>query len=455
MRDVYNVEGIGAFGSERLCSVVPWSEAWIMRFAVQNIGRAGLCLAVWLCGAPGSTALGGEVFGIMGLGSEYVDLINPLTFQESTYRIRVPDFADPNYRIPVVVILHDAGRNGATITNHKRLIEAFVGKGYAVLAPDALPRRNARINYRGKEPSVTRSDNFTLPFSYLKKKFVMTDIDGNTRILKYRIDSGWYYYNVDRVRYSQGDDTQSQPKIVLLGRDEIQNLRNVLGHAAEEYGIDPRPVLVIGLGHGGSLVWQIACYAPNFGRILAPVGGAFWREIPKNCNSGANLVHTHHRASAFWPLAGARGRERRYARTSIYRNLEMLLRKNNCGPDTTTVRNDEFGMNHTTWADCPGGGPVEFMVLDEKFAFQTWWLDGMLERIEKTGIKRPFEEVPEAPVETGPVVKTPGTETGFETPGAGTGFKTPGAGSGFKTPGTGTGFKTPGTGTGSLFKPAK
>ena len=83
MRDVYNVEGIGAFGSERLCSVVPWSEAWIMRFAVLNIGRAGLCLAVWLCGAPGSTALGGEVFGTMGLGSEYADLINPLIFQES------------------------------------------------------------------------------------------------------------------------------------------------------------------------------------------------------------------------------------------------------------------------------------------------------------------------------------------------------------------------------------
>jgi len=73
------------------------------------------------------------------------------------------------------------------------------------------------------------------------------------------------------------------------------------------------------------------------------------------------------------------------------------------------------------------------MVLDEKFAFQTWGLDEMLGRIERT---RP-PEAPEVPLETGPVVKTPGTETGFEAPGAGTGFK------------------TPGTGTGSRFKRAK
>jgi poly(3-hydroxybutyrate) depolymerase len=229
------------------------------------------------------------------------------------------------------------------------------------------------------------------------------------------------------VKYSGGINIGSQPVIQRLGRDEIQNLRNVLGHAAEEYGIDPNPVLVIGLGHGGSLVWQIACYAPKLGRILAPVGGAFWRKIPKNCKSGAHLVHTHHRASALWPLEGVKGNKRRFARTSIYRNLEMLLRKNRCGPDKTADRNDDRGVNHTTWADCPGDRPVELMVLDDAFAFQTWWLDEMLGRIERSGIERPAE-APEVPLETGP---------------------------GFKTPGTGTGFKTPGTGTGSRFKRAK
>ncbi len=276
-----------------------------MRFAILNPGCAGLCLAIWLCGALSAPALGAA------LSSEYADLIDPLTFQESTYRIQVPDVTDPSYRIPVVVILHDAGGNGAAIINDESLIEAFVGKGYAVLAPDALPRRNVRISYRGKKPGPVKMQSFTLPFTYSKKRFLMTDINGTIRSLKFGTDSGWYFYNVDRVRYSQGDNTQGEPTFEPLGRDEIQNLRNVLAHAAEEYGIDPDPVLVIGLGHGGSLVWQIACYAPDFAQILAPVGGAFWREIPKNCESGAHLVHTHHRASAFWPLAGVGGSKRR------------------------------------------------------------------------------------------------------------------------------------------------
>jgi polyhydroxybutyrate depolymerase len=56
-------------------------------------------------------------------------------------------------------------------------------------------------------------------------------------------------------------------------------LRNVLAHAEDEYGIDPKPVLIIGLGHGGSLVWQIACNAPNLARLLAPVDGAYSRWV--------------------------------------------------------------------------------------------------------------------------------------------------------------------------------
>ena len=163
-----------------------------MRFAILNPGRAGLCLAIWLCGALSASAQ-----GRMERGSEYVDLLDSRTFQGSTYRIRVPDVADPNYRIPVVVILHDAGRSGAAIVDDEPLIEAFVGNGYAVLAPDALPRRNARINYRGQKPGLVRSQEFLLPFRYSKRKFLMTDSQGTMRTLKWRTDSGWYFYNVE------------------------------------------------------------------------------------------------------------------------------------------------------------------------------------------------------------------------------------------------------------------
>ena len=402
-----------------------------MHCALINPGRAGLCLAIWLFGALGSPALG------KGLTSEYSILRNLHAYAKSTYRIRVPDVAASSHRIPTVLILHDAGRNGANIVGNKNLIKAFVDRGYAVVALNALPRKNARINYRGNVPSSSEVErSFTLPFTYSKRKFLMTDVDGTIRRLKYGKDSGWYFYNVDRVRYSQGTSSQSQPVFKHLGRDEIQSLRNVLRNAEEEFGIDPKPVMVIGLGHGGSLVWQIACYAPSFGRILAPVGGAFWRKIPKNCKPGAHLVHTHHRASKFWPLKGDRGGKYEYARTSVYRNIEMLRGVNRCGPEKTITRKGELGMSKTTWADCTGGSSVELISMDDKFAFRTWWLEDMLSRLESFGIEQP-SEAREEPAETDPEFKAPGTGTGF------------------KTPGTGTGFKTPGTGTGSRFKRAK
>jgi poly(3-hydroxybutyrate) depolymerase len=403
-----------------------------MRFAAVNSARAGLFLVLWLYGALSASAQScGGAYDVFGCTSE-----------ESTYQIRVPDVADPNYRIPTVVILHDAGRNGAAIIDDERLVKAFVDKGYAVLAPDALPRSNLR-GHIGASKEVAELHPERAYGIRSRKRFVMTDVDGSIRYLKYKKDSGWYFYNIDVAIFGR-ESPIKDIKFDYLGRDEIAFLRDMLGQAAEEYGIDPKPVLVIGLGHGGSLVWQIACYAPRFGRILAPVGGAFWRKIPKNCKSGANLIHTHHRASAFWPLKGVRGREKRYARTSIYRNLDMLLFENNCGYDATTDRNDELGVNHTTWADCTESSPVEIMVLNEEFAFQTWWLDEMLGRIEKTGIKRPFEEVPELPLETGPAFKKPGLGLGSLSAEAPEDAEEPA-----------TRFKKPGSGLGSRFKRAK
>jgi poly(3-hydroxybutyrate) depolymerase len=359
------------------------------------------CLTVSLWSAISASALGA------GLTDRYLELVDPRTYQASTYQIQIPDFANPHDQTPVVVIFHDAGGKGTDITGNEGLVDAFVNQGYAVIAPDALPRRNVRINYRGKVPSQMQLGSFTLPFSFSKRRFFMTDSYGNIKPLKYREDSSWYFYNIDRIRYSTGNDLRSQPVEKRLGRDEIQNLRNVLANAEAEYGTNPAPAMVIGLGHGGSLVWQIACYAPKFAPVLAPVGGAFWRNIPKNCRAGANLIHTHHRSSAFWPLEGVSSGKRKYARTSIYENLEMLLRVNRCGPNRISGRDDEKGQSHTVWADCAGGGRVEFMIMDDAFDFQTWWVDEMLERFEVTGAE-PTVEAPEVLLDSGPAFRKAG-----------------------------------------------
>lgn len=383
-----------------------------MRVLIPRPITAALCLVIGLSGAARAELEGCRYT------FEKIDCV----YDRSAYHLRMPAFLHPNYRVPAVVILHDAGRTGAAILDDERLIEAFVDKGYAVLAPDALTRENRRIHYRGEKVGPMQAQVGGQPVSLSKKRFVMTDIDGTIRDLKFTKDTGWYFYNVDQSIFLKWGDRELE----YIGRDEIKELRDLLAHAAEKYGIDPDPVLIIGLGHGGSLVWQIACSAPKFAQILAPVGGAFWREIPKNCKPGANLVHTHHRASAFWPLAGVEGNARNYARTNIDRNLKMLRRKNRCSPDKTTVRHDEIGLSHTIWEDCPDGGPVELMVLDEAFAFQTWWLEAMLDRIEISDSARTLP--PELPLETGPVFKQAGS--GLEPRIKASRFKKPGSGSG-------------------------
>ena len=356
----------------------------------------------------------------------------------------MPDEVAPDRQVPVAVIFHDAGGSAVNLLSDEAMVRAFLNKGFAVLAPDALPRGNRRLLYSGHRPGSVEAADTIISARYLKKKFVLGNPDGSIRLLKFGRDRGWYFYNTDRMVYGGGIVGRERDSD-YIGRDEIRTVSNLLAHAEENYGTERRPTLMIGMGHGASLVWQFACYAPKLAALYAPIGGAFWENIPKNCKVGARLVHTHQRTSEFWPLDGATGNKRRYKRTSVFRNLEMLLGANQCGPDATTDRNDELGVNHTTWADCIEGGPVEFMVLDEAFAFQTWWLDEILGRIEPSRLERP-SEAPEVPLETGPE---------FKASGAGTGFKTPGTGTGFKTPGTGTGFKTPGTGEGSRFKPAK
>ncbi|MFQ5564885.1 MAG: alpha/beta hydrolase family esterase [Paracoccaceae bacterium] len=395
-----------------------------MRISIPGSMRAGLCLAIWLCAAAGT-----KIDGCHFAGRKLV-----CAYDQSTYHIRTPTVADPEIRIPVVVILHDAGGSGRAVVNDGRLVAAFNDRGYAVLAPNALPRRNRRITYRGERPGMVEARTEVQPFRFSKRKLLMTGVDGDVRYLKFRKDTGWYFYNVDQAIYTSGDNITE-----YIGRDEIRALRDMLAHAAEEFGIDPQPVLVIGLGHGGSLVWQIACHAPRLAGILAPVGGAFWREIPESCQPGARLIHTHHRASAFWPLEGANGNRRRYARTSVYGALELLLRANRCGADAVTGRNDNLGVNYTGWSGCRDGGPVEFLTLDDAFAFQGWWLGEVLDRIEPLAAAR-ASKAPEAPPQAGPAFRKPGS--GPSPQSRGSTFRRPGSeaepflgGAAFKKPG--------------------
>jgi len=296
----------------------------------------------------------------------------------------------------------------------------------------------------------------------------MQDADGDVRALRWGADTGWYFPDVDVIDY--GDPAAANKP---LGRDEIGFLRQALEDAAKTYPIDPHPALILGLGHGGALVWEIACRAPDLARLLAPVDGAFWNEVPGNCRPGADLIHTHYRDSGFWPPEGTAGSDTRYARTPVEAAVNMLVTRDGCSAEGNEIRDDEAGTSLTRWDDCQTGGPVELMLLDQPFAFQQGWLKHIYARLDAFHLPQPFD-TPDVPIDDTPAFSQPGagtprlgTRDAGQDAGQGSRFKSSGSASAsqfklpranapspFKAPGADAGsrFLKPGDGTASPFK---
>lgn len=334
------------------------------------------------------------------------------TYPEPTYEIRLPSLVPTGGEIPVVVIFHDAGGDAADILAEDSMVARFLESGYALIAPDAVPRHNRRLWYHGRRPGPAASPDDLYPLRYADRRFVVERTDGTVSTLRWGRDTGWYFYNIDTIEYL-GEDARigEIDEFDYIGRDEISALREILADAEENYGTAGRPRLIAGVGHGASLVWQIACDAPEMAELLAPVGGAFWHEIPGECRPGAHLIHTHRRSSVFWPLDGAGGGEQRFSRTGISDNIDMLLDTNRCDRLRVTEGSDPRGFGFSTWDECRRGGSVELLLTDDEQAFPDWWAERMLMRLFAPLAARVQEET-EALPEASPVFRNPGEEPG-------------------------------------------
>lgn len=351
------------------------------------------------------------------------------TYPEPTYEIRLPSVVPTDDETPVVVIFHDAGGDAADILAEESVIGRFLESGYALIAPDALARHNRRLRYHGRRPGPAASPDDLFPLSFSDKDFVVERTDGTVRRLRWGTDTGWYFYNIDKIKYLK-EDQRIGPidEFDYIGRDEIFALREILADAKENYGTAGRPRLIAGVGHGASLVWQIACHAPGMAELLAPVGAAFWREMPAECRPGAHLIHTHRRSSAFWPLDGAGGGERRFSRTGIFETVDMLLDTSGCDRSRVTEGTDPRGFDFSTWDECRRGGSVELLLTDDEQGFPDWWADRMLMRLFAPLAEQAQDAMQAAPEvnpafrnpddpagrvgEGGPVFTRPGTEKG-------------------------------------------
>ncbi|MEM6620989.1 MAG: hypothetical protein AAF674_02090 [Pseudomonadota bacterium] len=303
---------------------------------------------------------------------------NPRTgacvIKSGEYFIRLPERIAGPERTPIVMMLHDAGRDGTDLINDQVLIDRLLGRGYAVIVPVAGKRKYVRVTTEGpldgKFTSLGR-------ISKSDRRYPMQRRDGTVVHLKQAQDRGWYFYDTDV--HTRRDPLARHEEIVTqrLGRDETAFLRTVIRDASLTFWLDADDVTLIGFGHGAALAWQVACHDPDFAVFVAPVNGTIWGSVAPNCKVGAKILHTHERGSALWPLDGQEETRRQFGQFPVRQSIEHLAKANGCtlGQNAGTP-----GTEHQAWQNCLQLASVELALLDTPFDFPDWWFQAVLDR---------------------------------------------------------------------------
>jgi polyhydroxybutyrate depolymerase len=210
------------------------------------------------------------------------------------YYIVLPE-TDAAGPVPAVMFLHGyGGRGDRDIAGG--LVRPFVGRGYAVIIPQGLPRSEGR-------PA------------------------------NWAVRDGWQY-----------------------ARDDVAFLRAVLDDAAARFGLDRNRVLLTGFSRGGSMVSDVACIAPGTAAAYAPVAGGFWRPHPEHCAGPVRLLHIHGFTDATVPLEGRPVAGGALVQGDIFEGLQIWRAVNGCGARAgEQVAGVDNPFWRKTWTDCAAG----------------------------------------------------------------------------------------------------
>ncbi|MEL7468735.1 MAG: dienelactone hydrolase family protein [Pseudomonadota bacterium] len=289
------------------------------------------------------------------------------------YFVQLPDTEPGLQRLPVAMILHDAGRTAKELIGDDSLVRKFLDRGYAVIAPSAIKRKYVRASITSRY--ATSSSFIGGKSRKSEKKYVIKGRDGRLRLLRQAKDRGWYFYTTDTLTERHADLVVERRKVKLRGRDELAFLKEVLFDASQQLWVDPNKVTVVGFGHGAALAWQIACMAPDMVQRVAPVNGAHWGVPPTTCELGGRVVHTHTKNSDFWPMAGTKGTRRRFGQNGVRDTLDLFARSNGCEPVVQSQPIEDDGYSREVWRGCKHGSSVELILSDQEFDFPDWWFD--------------------------------------------------------------------------------
>lgn len=250
----------------------------------------------------------------------------PCDVDDRAYYIATPTGGDTP--APAIVFVHGFGGSGEGALNNARMVDAYLARGYAVIAPDGHSRegRNGR---------------------------------------------SWGFHPLS--------DQQT---------DDIQFLQNVRDDAIERFDLDPERIILGGFSIGGSMTAYTACNAPNSFAAFAPLGGNFWRPHPTECSGPVKMIHTHGWRDGTVPLEGRvvnrvdRNDPAAFAQGDISYAMSVWRDTNDC-PTYQARSFDTAGTFwQRSWTDCASGSALTLALFDGGHTVPQGWPEMVVDWVE-------------------------------------------------------------------------
>lgn len=275
----------------------------------------------------------GLAFGLIGTAAQAVcgpDLDATCDVPNGTYHIELPENADG---APALMFLHGWGSSGQGSLSMRGMVETALARGYAVIAPDGVPREGQ---------------------------------NGRT----------WNFHPLRTP-------TRDEPAFLMEVRDD----------AAARFGIDAENVLLAGFSIGGSMTAYAACAAPDGFAGFAPLSGNFWRPHPvvEDCAGPVRMLHVHGWTDGTVPLEGRILRGDRegvdpddpyyLVQGDIWHSMQLWRMINGCTHNGREVAQTETYWLRS-WSDCTDDAELSMALFYGGHGVPPGWADLVLDWFE-------------------------------------------------------------------------
>ncbi|MEM9757412.1 MAG: alpha/beta fold hydrolase [Pseudomonadota bacterium] len=244
-----------------------------------------------------------------------------------TYHIELPE--TPAEGAPALVFLHGWGSSGEGALRVRGMVETALSRGYAVIAPDGVPRTGRSGRTWGFHPELPGP------------------------------------------------------------RDEVAFLMAVRDDAAERFGLGAGNMVLAGFSIGGSMTAYAACAAPDGFAAFAPLSGNFWRPHPEICAGPVRMIHVHGWTDGTVPLEGRilRGGGTDpdaagvLAQGDIWQALQIWRATNACRPNAHSYADlGDYWVR--SWTDCAPGSQLSMALFYGGHGIPGGWTDLVLDWFE-------------------------------------------------------------------------